>query len=463
MPIVAGTLLGIAGATLLSGVFPTGFVRRIEPDVGLRFETTVLFLGAVVLVAALALWTLTALLLARWASRRARRPSAVIEAIAKRCGASTVSTGLRFAFTRREQDGGSMRTVVIGLLLTVGALVGAITFAASLDRLVSEPARYGTNYDLQFGNGAESVSPKLREGLDADADVAGLMMYAVRSSARRAVHAAIGRHGTGQRRHRCQGRLGRLPTGKDEIALGRLAAGAFGVGIGDEVSLAGEASTQKFRVTGLAVVPSIGLNDGIGQDGLLTMPGLSQLDSAATANTAVVTLRPGAGPDTAKRLSALTGVEASGSSRPSAIVNVARVRSIPFVLAAFLGALALLTVVYVMLSSVQSRRKDVAILRSIGADRGWIARAVQWQATIFTLLPVAIGIPLGLIIGRSVFGSFADSIGTLNDPSIPVLLLALIAGGLLVLANAIAAVPAYRANRLAPARTPPGGVTLRGA
>ena len=245
---------------------------------------------------------------------------------------------------------------------------------------------------------------------------------------------------------------GRLPTGKDEIALGRLAAGAFGVGIGDELSLAGEASTQKFRVTGLAVVPSIGLNDGIGQDGLLTMPGLSQLDSAATANTAVVTLRPGAGPDTAKRLSALTGVEASGSSRPSAIVNVARVRSIPFVLAAFLGALALLTVVYVMLSSVQSRRKDVAILRSIGADRGWIARAVQWQATIFTLLPVAIGIPLGLIIGRSVFGSFADSIGTLNDPSIPVLLLALIAGGLLVLANAIAAVPAYRANRLAPAR-----------
>src|SRR5258706_3505386 len=35
-PVLPGTLLGIGGALLLSGVFPTGFVRRIEPDIGLR-------------------------------------------------------------------------------------------------------------------------------------------------------------------------------------------------------------------------------------------------------------------------------------------------------------------------------------------------------------------------------------------------------------------------------------------
>jgi ABC-type lipoprotein release transport system permease subunit len=312
--------------------------------------------------------------------------------------------------------------------------------------------RYGTNYDLQFGNGSESLSPKLREILDADADVAGLMLYAPGQS--RVGPATLRLIGMELVRGDIAPRLvaGRLPVDKHEIALGRLAANALGVGVGGDVSLDGENVTRKFHVTGLAVVPSVGLNDGIGQDGLLTMPGLTQLDPAATANTAVVTLRPGAGPNTAERLSALTGVQASGSSLPSAIVNVARIRSIPFVLAAFLGALALLTVVYVMLSSVQSRRKDVAILRSIGADRGWIARAVHWQATTFTVPPVVIGIPLGLIIGRSVFSSFADSIGTLNDPSFPVLLVALIAGGLVVLANAIAAVPAYRANRLAPAR-----------
>ena len=159
-------------------------------------------------------------------------------------------------------------------------------------------------------------------------------------------------------------------------------------------------------------MPGIGLNDGVGQNAVLTMPGLAQLDPAAAANTAVVTLRRGAAADTADRLSTLTGVAASRPSYPSAIINVARIRSIPFVLAGFLGALALLTVVHVMLTSVQSRRKDIAILRSIGADRGWIARAVQWQATTFTLLPVVIGIPLGLLISRAqIFSSFADSIG----------------------------------------------------
>lgn len=452
VPILTGTLLGIGGATLASGIFPMGFVRRVEPDVGLRFETTVLILGVVALLGALMLWTLAALLLARWASRRARRPSAVIEAIASRSGASTASTGLRFAFTRRERDGGSMRTVVIGLLLTVGALVGAVTFAASLDRLVSEPARFGNNYDLQFGNGSESVSTELRKGLDGDADVAGLMLYAPGQA--RVGPATLRLVGMELVRGDIAPKVlsGRLPAGKDEIGLGRLAAHALGVGVGDDVSLDGETVTRKFHVTGLVVVPGIGLNDGIGQDAILTMAGLAQLDPAATANTAVVTLRHGAAADTADRLSTLTGVAASRPSYPSAIINVARIRSIPFVLAAFLGALALLTVVHVMLTSVQSRRKDVAILRSIGADGGWIARAVYWQATTFTLLPVAIGIPLGLIVGRTVFASFADSIGALNDPSIPVLLLTLVGCGLVVLAAAVAAVPAHRANRLAPAR-----------
>ena len=120
-------------------------------------------------------------------------------------------------------------------------------------------------------------------------------------------------------------------------------------------------------------------------------------------------------------------------------------------LAALLGALALLTVGHTMVTSVQSRRRDVAILRSIGADRRWIARALHWQATAFTLLPVVIGVPLGLIIGRIVFRSFADSIGTLNDASIPLLLVAAVTVGLVIIANLTAAFPAHRADRATPA------------
>jgi predicted lysophospholipase L1 biosynthesis ABC-type transport system permease subunit len=138
-------------------------------------------------------------------------------------------------------------------------------------------------------------------------------------------------------------------------------------------------------------------------------------------------------------------------TRPAAIVNVERVRSIPFVLAALLAALAVLTVGHMMVTSIQNRRRDVAILRSLGAYRRWIGRAVHWQATAFTVLPVAIGVPIGLIAGRIVFRSFADSIGTLNDASIPLLWVAGIVAGLLAIANVAAGISVRRIDRVAPA------------
>jgi ABC-type lipoprotein release transport system permease subunit len=104
-----------------------------------------------------------------------------------------------------------------------------------------------------------------------------------------------------------------------------------------------------------------------------------------------------------------------------------------------------------MATSLQNRRRDVAILRSMGADRKWISRAVHWQATLFSLLPLLIGIPLGLILGRIVFRSFADSIGTVNDASIPVLLVTGMVAALVVIANLIAIFPARRADRVSPA------------
>src|SRR5439155_21131130 len=72
---------------------------------------------------------------------------------------------------------------------------------------------------------------------------------------------------------------GRLPSSEDEIALGRLAAHAFGVHIGDDLTLNGAEAPRTFRVIGLAVVPSIGSNDGVGQDELVALVGLKGIAS----------------------------------------------------------------------------------------------------------------------------------------------------------------------------------------
>jgi len=133
------------------------------------------------------------------------------------------------------------------------------------------------------------------------------------------------------------------------------------------------------------------------------------------------------------------------------IANLARIRSIPFLLAGLVGALAVLTVVHVMATSVHHRRRDVALLRSLGADGRWINRAVHWQATSLSLVPFALGLPLGLIAGRLVFGLFADSVGTVPSASFPYALLTAVIAAFVVLANVVAAVPAHRARRLAPA------------
>ncbi|MEO8694153.1 MAG: FtsX-like permease family protein [Acidimicrobiales bacterium] len=451
VPIVVGSLLAIVIAVLTSGVFPSGFARRLEPDPGIRIEAVVLIVGAIGLVLALLLWNVLAV-----GSGDVRpdivRPSPVIEGIATKSPSATAATGLRLAFIRGQRDSGSVRTSVAGLLMTVVGIVGALTFAASLQRLVTDPTRYGENYDGSFGSGQTTVSDELRSALEAEPDVDGLMLlsegqarvndYTLRLIGMEPVKGDVSPRVL----------AGRLPVSEDEIALGRLAAHALHVGIGDELALEGVDGTRTFRVTGLAVVPSIGSNEGIGQDGLVTYDGLQQIDPEVVANTPIFNVRPGTPRSTIGRIMSENGAADVGESTvPAAIQNLGRVRAIPYLLAALLGTLAVLTVAHVMLTSMNNRRRDIAIVRCLGADRSWITRAVHWQATSFIVLPLLIGTPVGLIVGQVVFRSFADSVGAVNGASRPFLLVAAIVVGLTLLANLAAAVPARRARRLAPA------------
>jgi ABC-type antimicrobial peptide transport system permease subunit len=73
------------------------------------------------------------------------------------------------------------------------------------------------------------------------------------------------------------------------------------------------------------------------------------------------------------------------------------------------------------------------------------------QATVLTAAPLLMGVPLGLIGGAVVFRAFADSIGALPEPTLPILALVAIALGLIAVANVAAVLPARRARRLSTA------------
>src|SRR5207253_4218419 len=62
--------------------------------------------------------------------------------------------------------------------------------------------------------------------------------------------------------------------------------------------------------------------------------------------------------------------------KPSDLVNFGRVERLPFVLAGVLGLLAAATLAHLLVSGVRRRRRDLAILKTIGFDRRQVVGAV---------------------------------------------------------------------------------------
>ena len=109
-------------------------------------------------------------------------------------------------------------------------------------------------------------------------------------------------------------------------------------------------------------------NDGLGNGALVTERGLKRIDDAAQPTTVAVQLSDSLA-EFAASMPELGDAPPDAAYVPAAIANVSRVRSIPFALAAVLAVLALLTVGHVMLTSTRGSRRELAILRSLGARR----------------------------------------------------------------------------------------------
>jgi hypothetical protein len=60
---------------------------------------------------------------------------------------------------------------------------------------------------------------------------------------------------------------------------------------------------------------------------------------------------------------------------------------------------------------------------------------------------IVIGIPLGLVVGRWLWNLFAEQIYAVPYPTVPVPAIVLVGVGTLVLANVVAAIPAFTAAR----------------
>src|SRR5579863_4693875 len=114
-----------------------------------------------------------------------------------------------------------------------------------------------------------------------------------------------------------------------------------------------------------------------------------------------------------------------GALRPAQIVNYRAIGSTPVILAAGLAAGAIIALGLTLAASVRRRRRDLALLKTLGFTHRQLAATVAWQATVAAVTGIIAGTPLGIVAGRQLWTLFARSINAVPDPTVPVLWVAL--------------------------------------
>ena len=242
---------------------------------------------------------------------------------------------------------------------------------------------------------------------------------------------------------------GRAPVAPDEVALGRDLLDSTGKAIGDTVRIDGERGRQ-FRIVGQAVVTALESidSDPIAGGATFTGEGFARIFPRISEPNANILARfaPGVDPNGFDRTPTgewqLDDAVGVGPILPVEVARLRQVDRLPLVLAGLLGLLAVVAVGHAVVLAIRRRRRELAVLRTIGFTSRHVRASIAYQATILTGLGLAFGIPLGIVVGRLVWRLVADGLGVAPEFSIPWFAVAAVVVAALVIANLIAALAA---------------------
>jgi hypothetical protein len=468
--IIAGTGTLTAGlvAIALSPRFPIGIARRADPNVGLHADWTavgvgIALVGAVVLtIAFLAAWRSTSAPSPARLARARRRTSTPVELAARAGLRPTVTGGLRMALQPgRGASSVPVRSGFAGMVFGVAGVTAVLVFAGSLSHLVATPRLAGWTWDLK----AEVPTPEGRQavctnesqfGLDGVRGVAAVAAVCIQSVQVEGRPVSVWGIDTLRGSTELEIVSGRAPSQPDEVALGAVTLRDAHKHIGDTVSVHGDRATRTFRVVGQVVLPSITEPQPLADGAAFTKAGMSPLLVKGHDETHYLLVRYARGADvgaikralrTDKRVRIITGP----IQLPTEIARLQQINWFPAILATLLATLALIAVGHTLVTGVRRRRRELALLKTIGFDHRQVGATVAWQASTIAMVGVALGIPIGLIVGRVVWRAVADSLGVAQLTTTPAWAVALTAAAALLLANVVAFVPGRAAGRTRPA------------
>jgi hypothetical protein len=487
--VLLGAAVAVVVAILLSPVAPLGAVRQVDPSPGFAFDGTVLGLGFAVLAVVLGV---TAVGLAYQAApHRASRAggTSAKSNVASRFATSGMPVsavmGVRFAVERgRGRTAVPVRSALIGSALAVTLMVATVTFGSGLNTLVTHASLYGWNWDYALVvDGGGQVPPYAQQLLSrssvvaswtgfnyADGQLDGQTIPLLRVSPGAPFLPPI--------------LSGHAITGSRQIVLGAATLAQLHKKVGDTVILSYGAPKDapvyipptRLRIVGTATLPAIGntgvLHTSMGTGGIVRNDAVPASFRRAITSPdpnlqgpalAAVRLRPGVSPATGlaalERIASATTQKMAadpnaqgtlgviGVQRPAEIVNNRSTGSIPTLLALGLAVGALAALGLTLASSVRRRRRDLALLKTLGFIRQQLLATLAWQASVAATVGIIVGVPLGIVSGRWLWTLFAREIYAVPHPTVPVVLVAVVAVGALVLANLVAILPGLAAAR----------------
>ena len=388
-------------------------------------------------------------------------------------GSVTGVIGVRMAFEPgRGRTAVPVRSALLGTILAVAAVVAALVFGTSLLHLIGTPRLYGQDWqqelDLAFGSMDRAVGAKIA------AYQRGLSGYAAGNYGNITVDgrlvAAVGIDPV-----RGGGFLtllaGRPPRGPGEMALGTQTLRDIGGHLGQRVTVLVNGRTRPMRIVGTVVLPAFSQGSivatNLGSGAVLPASVLSVPDyiTGCTGhqtcyNFFLTRYQPGVTMGAAAARLDKTVIKlrcpplvcsVTSDQRPGYIRDYSAVRDTPLALGVVLVLLAMGTLTHVLLTSLRRRRRDLAMLKTLGLRRAQLLRVVSWQATALAAAALLVGLPLGVLAGRWAWVLFARSVGVAPGADIPVALVLAAIPVTLLLAIAVAAGPGWAAARIKPA------------
>jgi putative ABC transport system permease protein len=490
--LVVGSVLAVAVAVALSPLSPIGPIapllsRHLHVDAG------VVAAGAAALVV---VTVLAALVLAvRWApGRRPRRswwPRVSGGSALARSGAAaglpaSAVAGLHFAFEPgRGRDTVPVRSVLTGVVLAVTMIGATLTFGSGLSTLVAHPALYGWSWSYAIGSDSD-VPPQTTALLTksplvaawtgvnfANAQIDGVTVPIILTPPHARVAPPL--------------LSGHEVNGVDQVVLGAETLAQLHKKVGDTVVI-GYGTKRDFPVyvppttatiVGAATLPAIGGNQalhtsmGVGAmiDVDIEPPAFravlkSPYPALNGPQAALVRLRPGVTHAqlvsleratvrvAARAFAAVPNGNGGGDSvawvgvqYPAEIINYRSIGDTPLWLAMGFASGVVVAFAMSVVASVRRRRRDLALLKTLGFTRRQLGAAIAWQATVSVVLGLVVGVPAGIVLGRWLWDLFAEQIYAVPRASVPALSLVLLAAGALILANVVAFVPSRTAAR----------------